>query len=499
MLSKTRYTYGLQCHLRLYNHHHRPELAPAVSEATQHIFDFGHRVGELATHRWPGGLEIEAPHRDPDRAVAQTAAALDDPTITAVYEASFRHRGVFIAVDVLARLPAGGWQLVEVKSTSRVKEQHLHDAAIQLWVLRGAGVDVRQAGVLTLNTAYVYEGGDYDLQQLFTLHDVSDDIERLQSGIDHNVIDMTATLRADGPPMIAMGRQCKKPYECPFMAACSQTADLPERPVTLLPGVGPETAEKWADQGVVELSDIPGGWPLTLRQRHALSAALTGRPWVSDRLGSALQQPHHPIHHLDFETVMPGLPRWPGTRPFEQQPTQFSDHIERADGTVDHIEYIHRGRGNPLRSVAEALLFALGEDEGSIVIYTSFEKTQIRQMARACPDLAPQLLALLDRCWDLKQVIDQHLYHPAFAGSYSLKAVVPALLPERDYAALTISDGLAAVRAYEAALAMPDGYEREAVFTQLLAYCEMDTLVMVELRQKLAEMAAASDSSSTDV
>lgn len=112
MLSKSRYTYGLQCHLRLWNHHHRRDLATRPSESTQHIFDFGTRVGELATRRYPGGLEIGHPHKDPDRAIAETAAAIDDSRVPAVYEASFRHAGVFVAVDILARLPGGGWTLV---------------------------------------------------------------------------------------------------------------------------------------------------------------------------------------------------------------------------------------------------------------------------------------------------------------------------------------------------------------------------------------------------
>jgi len=489
MLSKSRYTYGLQCHLRLWNRHHRPDAATPPSDSTQHIFDFGTRVGKLATQRWPGGLEIVDPHKDPDRAIAETAVALADLKVPAIYEASFRHEGVFVAVDVLARLPSGGWQLVEVKSTASVKKQHLADAAIQLWVLRGAGVDVRQAGVLTLSRDYVYPGGDYDLQQLFALHDLTDDLLDMQADIAPNVAALHAVIKHPEPPTIPIGLHCKKPYECPFLADCSQGVTFPQHPVTELPGIGSTSAEAWAEKGVIELSDIPVAWRLNERQRRALDCTLNDRIWLSPQLADALREPRFPIHHLDFETTMPGLPRWANTRPFDQLPTQFSDHIEQADGTVQHVEFIHSATTDPRRPLAERLLVALGGDDGSIAIYTSFEKTVIRGLAGACPDLADELLALLDRCWDLKKVIDRNIYHPAFRGSFSLKAVVPALLADRSYDELTIADGMTAMRVYEVAQETPAGPERDAMFQALLDYCRMDTLVMVELRRTLADLA----------
>ncbi|MCO4761622.1 MAG: DUF2779 domain-containing protein [Myxococcales bacterium] len=482
MLSKSRYTAGLQCTLRLHNQVHHPETATAPDDRARSGFETGNRVGQLAQYRYGDGVLIDT--LNVRQAVRRTQTAMADKTTPAIYEAAFVHDSVLVRVDVLSRAPDGQWDLVEVKATARPKPAHLDDAAIQLWVLGGTGVAVRRAGVLTLNRDYVYRGGEHDLQQLFAFHDKTSELRAMLHEVGRTVPKLRAMLLNDAAPVVDMGAHCTSPYPCPFIAKCSAGLELPVHPVTLLPGVGPKTAASWAQKGIGELEDIPDGWPLNAAQRRALDATLQGRGWRSPELPVAIREPVYPISYLDFETTMPAIPRIVGTRPFEQLPTQWSNHIEHADGSVRHDEFIVRTNTDPRRPLAEALLSSVGQT-GSICIYTSFEMRVIRDLAKVLPDLADPLLALLPRCWDLKKVIERHVMEPAFEGSYSLKRVVPALLGPGRYEALEIGDGLAAARAYERAMALEEGQERAAIFTELLAYCAVDTLVMVEIRRVL--------------
>ena len=166
-LSKTRFLSGCQCHLKLWYDCYERELGADVDIVTQAIFDTGHEVGRLARQRYPGGVLVEADHRHAQDAIAHTRALLADESVPAIFEAAFEHRGVLVRVDVLERSTRGGFNLIEVKSGTTVKTVNVHDVAVQTWVLRGAGIDVVSAGLLTLNRGYVFDGKRLDVYRLF--------------------------------------------------------------------------------------------------------------------------------------------------------------------------------------------------------------------------------------------------------------------------------------------------------------------------------------------
>jgi len=192
-----------------------------------------------------------------------------------------------------------------------------------------------------------------------------------------------------------------------------------------------------------------------------------------------------PVYHLDFETLAPAIPRFAGTRPYDSIPFQFSAHVEQADGTVSHTEYLHGDSSDPREPLALALLDALGET-GSICVYTGFEARVIRDLAAALPELAPRLEALPERIWDLHPVIRNNYYHPGFRGSFSIKQVLPALIPQMSYDKLEIGDGALASISYEQALQSGDPAEKQRIFRALREYCGQDTLALVRLRGVLA-------------
>ena len=112
----------------------------------------------------------------------------------------------------------------------------------------------------------------------------------------------------------------------------------------------------------------------------------------------------------------------------------------------------------------------------------------MRELAAAVPQRAHALAAVQARLFDLSPVVRNNCYHPEFRGSFSIKAVLPALVPGLGYDDMAIADGRAAAAFYQRALANDDAAERQQVFANLRAYCERDTLAMVELRKALAAL-----------
>ncbi len=482
-LSKSRFLSGAQCHLRLWYDTHNRDLAPPVDDVGQFVFDTGHEVGELACQRYPGGHLIEQDFRHFDEAIAETRRLLDADQVPALFEAAFEHRGVVARADVLERLPDGGWRMIEVKSTTRVKEVFLLDVAIQLWVLRGAGVDVRDACVLTLDNRFVRTAEPPDPNALFRLHTVLDDAEAMLEEVDQDVRTMVAMLSADAPPMIETGEHCHQPYQCPYFAHCSRNAPQPDHGLHELPRLSAAKRDELEKRGIIEVRDVPPSFPMSFRQHLVRRAVTANARIIRGDLAATLGAIEQPVRHLDFETFAPAIPRFVGTKPYQGIPFLFSVHAERPGRKPRHEDYLHEGDDDPRPMLAERLTEALGK-HGSICVYSRFERRVIQGLIETVPEHGAALRPIIERLVDLLAIVRRHVYHPLFRGSYSLKAVLPALTG-KSYEDLAITDGqLAAVR-YATALGLGSTSERQQVFDDLRAYCARDTLATLELKAAL--------------
>ncbi len=488
-LSKSKVQSGAQCHLRLWYEIHDRGLATGTSDALQSIFDVGNRVGELARQRDPRGVLIDSEYWDTEGALEQTAAALEDDATPAWYEPAFMHAGVLVRVDILQRSGEGEYDLMEVKAATRSKAVYVRDAAIQRWVLAGAGVPLARAGILTLDRDYVYDGEALDLDRLFVFHDRTAEIDAMQPEIEEQIATLRSMLGRGEAPRIEPGPQCNDPYECPFLAHC--TRDLPklEHPVSNLRGIRANRLAELKKAGIAEITEIPDDYPLSDIQARIRECAISGREWVAPELHAELESIAYPLHYLDFETLAPAIPRYAGTRPYMSLPFQYSIHSEDENGAVEHTEYLHDEDSDPRRGLAMGLIADLG-GSGTICVFSSFERGVIEGLAREFPDLAPDLEAIGKRLWDLLAVIRRSYYHPDFKGSYSIKAVLPAVVPKLSYEGLDIQDGMQASRMYEVALDTADPSEKDEIFRALREYCSLDTLAMVELRKALRRLSA---------
>ncbi|MHC5009768.1 MAG: DUF2779 domain-containing protein [Planctomycetota bacterium] len=487
-LSKSRYTSGLQCVRQLWWRVHEPDAPELVPDAAlQAVFDQGHLVGEAARERSPGGVLIDVSRERLAEACEETRQAIEGGA-DVIYEASFFEGDVFVAVDLLERTGAQGaaneWRIVEVKSSTKVKDPHLDDTAVQLWVVRRAGLDVGQVTLMHLNRGFRFP----DEGELFVREDVPAQAEARQGGVPAAVARQLAALAGELPE-VGIGDHCDVPYACPFKDRC--WPPLPDHHISTL-YYGRDRVRALEARGITLVADIPDDEDLLPAQRRQRRAVREGRMVVDPGLREALRPFAPPVAYLDFETVAPALPRWNGCRPYDPVPVQFSCHVEATDGSLAHRAWIADGPEDPREALAKALLAACGDSLTVAAYYAKFERARILELAAAVPHLSDRLTALAGRVRDLLTVVRDHVYHPDFGGGFGLKAVLPALVPELRYEDLEVSDGMVAStelsRMMFAGEPM-DPAERARLRSDLLAYCALDTKALVALRRTLATLA----------
>jgi predicted RecB family nuclease len=482
-LSKSRFTSGLQCHKKLWWEVHEPdalELQP--DKVLQDLFDQGRQVGEAARARYPGGVLIDLPHNAGAERVAATQAALDAGA-PAVFEATFIADNTFVAIDVLEQ-QGDGYHLTEVKSSTSQKDEHILDVAIQARVAAACGVNITAAAVLHLNKQF----RNPDTGDLFARTDVTAPVAAFLPQVPDEIARQREMLA--GPlPDVPVGLHCFEPRECPFMDRC--WPGTPDH-IRHLAGVGPKKTAAYLARGITSIGELPAKEKLNFTQRRQLKAMAEQRIIVEPTLARELQPLIVPgrLGFLDFETIARAIPVWPGMAPWQQAAAQFSYHERQPDGSYTHAAFLAEGPEDARPPLAAAMVRATANAD-RVVMYTPFEKTRIRELQRAVPELAAELAALEAKLIDLHPVVKNCVYHPDFRGSFSLKYILTPLVPQLTYDDLVIVDGRVASVEIARLLFVADKIprqERDRVRQDLLNYCERDTWAMVKLVERLREL-----------
>ncbi len=481
-LSKSRFVAGWQCHKQLWLRVHQkdaPELQ--VDIVLQDRFDQGIEVGKVARQLFPGGVLIDFPSDSPER-VSATRKAIQSGA-PAIFEATFVEGRVYVAIDILERTEQG-FSLIEVKSSTKLKDEHLPDIAIQLWVARRAGVEVRKVELMHLNTDHRHP----DTGELLLRTDVTAEVEALQWQIPGMIEEQLAVL--DRPePDIPAGTHCWKiERACPFWERCFPTDD---HHIWSLYYVGSD--KKWAyyQQGHKRILDLPPETKLNEVQRRQRRALAGDELVIEPGIRKALSEFSGRLGFLDFETINRALPVWPEVGPHRQVVVQFSYHEEdqNAPEGYTHAAYLAEGPHDPREELALKMLAAT-EKADRIVMYSHFERSRIKELAEWLPHLAPRLNRLKDKLVDLLPVIRNYVYHPRFGGSFSIKKVLNPMVPDLTYNDLAIVDGLvASVEIARLLFVAHKVRDRDQLRKDLLAYCERDTWAMVRLLERLREIA----------
>jgi hypothetical protein len=338
-----------------------------------------------------------------------------------------------------------------------------------------------------LNREYVYDGRAYVLSQLFSIETVDHLIDELDTEIEAQIRTEFQMLDQEEPPEIVPGRQCAKPVVCEFFDRCN--APKPMDHISNLPGIRDRAIQKLLSLGIESIYEIPPDFPFSDRMRRACTCVQRATPWFSSELAHKLEELRYPVYFMDFETVNPAIPRFAEMRPFDVLPFQWPLHIQESRGAnLRHFEFLAATDADPRRNFVEQLCPLLRES-GSIVVYhKTFESERLADLAGWIPEFAPRIDQIQRRLWDLLPVVRSSVYHPEFEGSFSLKAVIPALLPELSYEGMEVADGTTAGRVWESILhGSLEGADKTRLRDALLAYCGQDTLVMVRLVERLRE------------
>ncbi len=482
-LSKSRYLKGLQCPKYLWIISHDPERIPEVDAVTQYAFDQGHRVGELAKRLFPGGLDI--PHDDFGENIRQTRELLK--LRKPLFEAGIIAGNIYCRPDILNPAGAYKWDIIEVKSSARVKDVNIEDVSFQRYCCEKAGLAVSRCFLMYIDSGYIRDG-DIDPAKLFAAEDITRAVREAGEGIEERIEAMHEVISRDTCPEVTIGSHCSNPYCCPLYEVCR--GFLPEHNVFELYQGGRKSLELF-NSGVYAIRDIPPEFLLNEKQVIQRNCILEGEQHVNrEEISRFLENLKYPLYFLDFETFSPAIPLFDGTGPYQAIPFQFSLHVLGSpEGRPRHHSFLAEGTADPRYRLLTELVGVLGT-EGSIIVYSSpFEKGILRKLGESFPEFADWADGVCERVVDLLIPFRSfHYYHRDQRGSASLKKVLPVMTGS-GYEKMEINDGGLASTAFQEITYhdVPDEVRRK-VRGDLEEYCKLDTEGMTWLVKRLREI-----------
>jgi hypothetical protein len=479
-LSKSKLLLYRQCPKRLWLQVNKPDLIN-ISATTQSKLDEGNKVGDIARQLNSPGLFIETLNRSEALELTQQALKDHQP----IFEAAFCNSELLIRADLL--LPENdSYRLVEVKSSTSVKDYHLDDITIQAWVMARSGLKPASVSLAFINNQFTYEGSN-NYKDLLIEEDLSSYVEEHLESVPQWIEDAKKILSSTKEPIISIGDHCEIPFKCDFIEYCSPTDPEVEYPVEILP-YGKNKAAQLRAKGYKDLRNVPVTELSNPRHIMVHAVTVSGEAVLDPRGGSQIKSLPYPRYYIDFETIAFAVPIWTGTRPYMQVPFQWSCHVELNNNDLKHFEFLDISGKDPRRDFAESLISATGT-EGPVLVYNGgFESVRLKELASTFPDLSEALLAIIERFFDLLPFAREFYYHPDMKGSWSIKDVLPTIAPELDYSNLEVGDGLMAQEAYKKLILNEVSLEQKiSIRNNLLNYCRHDTLAMTEIVKKFSE------------
>lgn len=476
-ITKTGFISYIQCKKKLYFQINKPELASSMGKTEQLIIEESNKVGRLAREYFSNGKLIEQVKKQ--QSLQATQELINSSKFKAFYEAAFEYNGIFIRADILLKTENNSFELIEVKSSTKLKGHQLYDLAIQYYAIKNNGINLNKARLMFVNPDYVYDGKKLSIHDYFYIKDYTKEVEQLLPEIEKVLETIKTEIPGPAHPQVNIGHQCKKPYICPFYGHCLKGIS---DPILELPRASEDLLNLLAEQGITDISDIPDNCSfLSNLQQKVTDAVKSKKPFFKEEIVQELKKFTYPIHFLDFEAFNPAIPVYPDTSPYQMIPFQWSNHILDANMCVEHREFLHTCATFPMDSFAKSLIDVLGET-GTIVVFSSFEITRIREIITLYPQFKKPLENIIQRIIDLQSLIRSYCYFPAFHGSFSIKNILPALSPEKSYKQLNIQNGSVAARIYSHMISEDLSAEKaNSIKQDLLAYCKMDTIAMLDL------------------
>ncbi len=532
---------GLKCHKSLYLNKNYSDLRDDISAQQQAIFSQGTDVGILAQQLFPGGVDVSPEsYYDFSQSIADTQKAIAKGE-TVIYEAAFQFDEVLCAIDILVK-DEEGWKAYEVKSSTGVSETYIEDTALQYYVITNAGIPLIDMSVIYINNQYI-KNGDLDIARLFSVQSVLHDVKNLQHLIPQIIVDEKKTLQGASIPNIDIGHHCFSPYSCDFMGHCWK--HIPGYSVFDIANLFKTRKFELYDKGIINLDQIPKDYNLNTNQWMQVNCELDQEAHIDKtKIQKFLDHLNYPLYFLDFETMATAIPIFDNTKPYQQFVFQYSLHIQdKPGGELKHYEYLAQTPGaslsvtpDEMRSYpppAEGSPYWMeggaeasapqgevplspgtnipGQSEakqelcpdprigfinqlikdcgttGDIIVYNvGFEKGKLHDLIKVFPQHKKEIQAIIDRLVDLMIPFQKRWYYtPEMKGRYTIKYVLPALVPELSYSDLEISEGGTASNTFTEMVTGTFKGDITKTRNDLLEYCKLDTFAMVRIFEKL--------------
>ena len=493
MLSKSKYCAFSQCPKRLWLQTYKPELSED-NAALDARMEAGHEVGDLAKGLFGDFIEVTARKEDGrldiSRMIAHTQQLVAE-NYPVICEAAFSYEGNYCAVDILRR-ENGGYAIYEVKSATHEAEIYGIDIAYQKYVLEQCGITVTGTYLVCINSDYV-RGEELDIQQLFRIVEMAEQVDLEYGLVPGNIARAEKTLSSKEEPALDIAERCEEPYHCPFWSYCAR--HLPEHSVFDLYRLPRKKKFDFYRRGIISYADALAVPSLSDKQLRQIQFRLSDCGTYIDKGGiqDFLNTLSYPIYFLDFETMQLVIPQFPGTKPYQQIPFQYSLHyIEEPGGELKHREFLAESGADPRRAIAESLCRDIPMHTCVTAYNRGFECGRIKELAALFPDLAPHLLNIRSNIQDLLTPFQSgYYYNRAMGGSFSIKSVLPAIFPDDpalDYHNLEgVHNGGEAMELFPKIKDLPP--EEQAVARKnLLEYCKLDTYAMVKVWEELVRV-----------
>ncbi|NNJ52603.1 MAG: DUF2779 domain-containing protein, partial [Ignavibacteriaceae bacterium] len=475
LLSKSSYIKGLQCekHLYLYKHHY--EEMDELTDMQKAIFKRGTDVGILAQQLFPVGTQAtEGSPPDYKNGLLKTQELIEGGENT-IYEASFQFNDVLSIADIVVNENAN-FNIFEVKSSTSISETYINDAALQYYVISNLGINIKDFSIIYINNQYI-RNGELDIKKLFFTESVLELILPLQDFVKDKVKRFKQVLMQKHIPPVEISEHCYKPYLCGFYNYCRE--HIPEDSIFDFSGMHLAKKYELYGEGIIKLDDVPDDLLLSKNNKLQLKSYKNGKPYIDkDAIQNFLSDLKYPLYFMDFETFQPAVPFFDDSRPYQQIPFQYSIHLmKKEDSELKHFEFLAEPVEDPRKKFIENLLNDT-RGKGDVIVYNkSFEITRLKELVRDFPEYADEIEKLTLRIKDLMIPFQRKYYYsPEMKGSYSIKAVLPALVPELSYDELEINEGGLASAAYESMQTETDLMIIAEIKQQLLEYCKLDTL-----------------------
>lgn len=442
--------------------------------------DEGIEVGKRARELYSDGELISV--TEISEAINKTQALIEDPNVSVIFEGTFLVCDLIAKPDILVKVN-GGWDVIEVKASVNLRQEHIDDLSYTTMVVKCSGLTISKTSLMFISRGYRLEMNDEDL---FVKEEHTGDVfnrvkefESLWKQIDH----ITSTPSEPNPQLCYECRKCDYFKDCIGKDIANHIFEIPR--------LGQKKFDELAGLGIFSIESIPSDFPLSATQLIVRDSIQSGKPYLKLSLKDALKEIVYPAYYLDFETVSTAIPLHSNIAPYAKIPVIYSIHKCLVPGKIDdHYEYFSDPGRDCRIELAKSLLSNLST-EGSIIVYhKSFEIGIINDLRNVCSEFSKELNRLIDRIIDLEEITKGYYYHPEFYGSYSIKNVLPVLVPGMSYEGLAISEGdsASALYAYLALGRYDDPDESDKLKTNLLEYCKQDTLAMVKLHEKFLQL-----------